>query len=422
MDEIILKVKNISKCFSLNKAGIHNFKEVINNIFKKRDDRNELFYALNNVSLNLKKGEVLGIIGKNGAGKSTLLKILSGITYPDKGEIIFHGKSASILDIGAGFHPELSGRDNVFLAGQLYGLSKAEISGQFQNIADYSGIGNFINEPVKNYSAGMYLRLAFAVIAHIDADIFFFDEVLSVGDSEFQLKSQEKIRELKRAGKTVVIVSHNLVELSKFADRIIRFEKGQVLEEASIKKTLEKYLEETYLGNEKKSGSVIKPPYLIEGGIDTNEFIEVPEIRITAKGKTPEAEIVRTDEIEVTMMIQKKTADKLLAGIYISDMGGNRVISNLSYDSPGDLENKSYVGKAEFETTFPSHFLNAGLFKFSFVFIVFNGEDASAAKKYEANNALVIRIDQPKDREDIFNSLPGTMRPSLKWDFITGIE
>lgn len=418
MGETILEVKNISKCFSVNRAGIHNFKEVLNNLFHGGKSNHESFYALSNVSFELKGGEVLGIIGKNGAGKSTLLKILSGITHPDEGEIIFYGKSASILDIGAGFHPELSGRDNVFLAAQLYGLKTEEITQKFQAIVDYSGIGNFINEPVKNYSAGMYLRLAFAVIAHIDADIFFFDEVISVGDSEFQMKSQEKIRELKRAGKTVVIVSHNLMELSKIADRIIRFEKGKVLEEATIKATLEKYLEETYLSGENKVGSAIKPPYIIKGDLAENEFIEIPEIRIMAAGKNSETEIYRDEVIEIRMIVQKKTDKNLLAGIFVSDMGGNRVISVLSQDSTSFVETKSFKGKAEFKATFPPHFLNAGLYKFSFVFAVYDEEiGLKSAKNFDGKNILVIRVYHPKGIEDSYKNMPGVLRPALKWDF-----
>lgn len=422
MSEIILEVKKISKSFIVSSGSKTNFKEVIKNLFSSGSPERDLFYALSNVSFELKKGEVLGIIGKNGAGKSTLLKILSGITQQDEGEIVYYGKSASILDIGTGFHPELSGRDNVFLAGQLYGLKREEISQKFQDIVEYSGIGNFINEPVKNYSAGMYLRLAFAVIAHIDADIFFFDEVISVGDSEFQLKSQEKIRELKRAGKTVVIVSHNLVELSKISDRIIRLEKGKMLEEMTIIKTLEKYLEETYLSSEKKAGSVIKPPYIIKGGIPDNEFLEAPEIRITATGKSAETEIPRDESIELSMAIKKKDVINLLAGVFVSDMGGGKIISAFSYDSTEAITNKFFKGIAEFKTTFPSHFFNSGLFKFSFVFFVFDEKDGiETVKRYDVKNELVVRIYQQKN-EDVFINIPGALRPALKWDFIIPSE
>src|SRR5690606_31656468 len=220
--EIAVKVENISKKFIQ-----HNGQD---------------FWALNNVSFEVHKGEVLGIIGGNGAGKSTLLQMLSGITTPDKGKITIEGKTASILGVGAGFHPELSGKENIYLNGALLGMSKKEIESVFNDIVAFSELENFINEPVKHYSNGMYLRLAFSIYAHLDADIILIDEVLNVGDAHFSKKSIAKINELISIGKTFIVVSHEINEIKNMASRLVLLDKGKVLCDANADEVLEQYL------------------------------------------------------------------------------------------------------------------------------------------------------------------------------------
>lgn len=208
--EVAIQIKNVSKVFSLRQP--------------QKDENGNLVHdhwALKDVSVEIKKGESVGIIGPNGSGKSTLLQILAGIIKPTEGEVQIRGKVASILDIGAGFHPELSGRENVFLNGQIHGFSKKEIQQKYDEIVAFSGIEKFIDEPVKNYSNGMYLRLAFSIMAHLDFDVFLFDEVLSVGDAEFQNKCVEKIKELSNSHRTFVIVYHNQLYVEKIVNREI---------------------------------------------------------------------------------------------------------------------------------------------------------------------------------------------------------
>lgn len=206
---VAIKVTNLSKVFPLRNSRVD----------EDGVETNE-HWALKDVSFEIKKGESVGIIGPNGSGKSTLLKILAGVTKPTSGKVEIRGKVASILDIGAGFHPELSGRENVYLNGQIHGFSKKEIEAKFDEIVAFSGIEKFIDEPVKNYSNGMYLRLAFSIMAHLDFDVYLFDEVLSVGDAEFQNKCIERITEITKHQKTVVVVYHNLI----FADKIVNRE------------------------------------------------------------------------------------------------------------------------------------------------------------------------------------------------------
>lgn len=202
-NEFAIEVSNVSKVYPLRQAKID-----------EQGNRSHEHHALKDVSFEIKKGESVGIIGPNGSGKSTLLKILAGITKPTSGKVQVRGKVASILDIGAGFHPELSGRENVYLNGQIHGFSKKEIESKFDEIVTFSGIEKFIDEPVKNYSNGMYLRLAFSIMAHLDFDVYLFDEVLSVGDAEFRRKVGFRIRELLgEKDKSMVIVSHNSKEL-----------------------------------------------------------------------------------------------------------------------------------------------------------------------------------------------------------------
>ena len=225
-----MEVKNLSKSFRMRENRADSLKGSIARFFNSKTEVIEDFHALKNISFNLERGEALGIIGENGAGKSTLLRILSGISQPDEGEINFYGKAVSILDVGAGFHPELTGRENIYLSASLYKFTRKKIEERFNEIVEFSGIESFIDEPVKNYSSGMFLRLAFAIITCLDADIFLIDEVISVGDANFQAKCKSRMQELMAAGKTLLIASHNLNEVVSLCTRIISMENGCIKE------------------------------------------------------------------------------------------------------------------------------------------------------------------------------------------------
>lgn len=199
------------------------------------------FWALQDINLEVKQGEVLGIIGRNGAGKSTLLKILSRVTAPSKGRIAVKGRIASLLEVGTGFHPELTGRENVYLNGAILGMSKNEINCKFDEILDFSGIETFIDTPVKRYSSGMYVRLAFAVAAHLEPEILVIDEVLAVGDSEFQEKCIGKIGSVASGGRTVLFVSHNMHSINSLCQRCMIIESGEVDFDGATPIAIEKY-------------------------------------------------------------------------------------------------------------------------------------------------------------------------------------
>jgi lipopolysaccharide transport system ATP-binding protein len=212
--------------------------------FFSTPSEHETIWALRDVSFEVEHGEVLGIIGRNGAGKSTLLKILSRITEPTEGYADVWGRLASLLEIGTGFHQDLTGRDNVYLNGAILGMGRAEITSKFDQIVEFAGVEKFIDTPVKRYSSGMYMRLAFAVAAHLDPDILVIDEVLSVGDAEFQAKSLGKMREVSGQGRTVLFVSHNMSAIRTLCDRAILLKDGRVAADGAVEPVVTQYLAE----------------------------------------------------------------------------------------------------------------------------------------------------------------------------------
>lgn len=258
MSKYIIKVDKISKKYNLNKTSSLTLNQSVKNLFRvkfrKKLNKIEDFWALSDVSFNMCQGEVLGIIGKNGAGKSTLLKIISRITKPTNGQIELQGRVASLLEVGTGFHHELTGRENVFLNGSILGMKYNEIKQKFDEIVDFSGVESFIDIPVKRYSSGMRVRLAFAVAAHLNPEILIIDEVLSVGDSEFRKKSLGKMSEVSKSGKTVIFVSHNMSAVKNICNKGLYLKNGQVEFIGDVDATIDKYL---LLNSNKTKSSVL---------------------------------------------------------------------------------------------------------------------------------------------------------------------
>jgi lipopolysaccharide transport system ATP-binding protein len=209
---------------------------------KEADGSAEEFWALKDVSFEIKQGDRVGIIGRNGAGKSTLLKILSRITEPTKGRISINGRVASLLEVGTGFHPELTGRENIFLNGAILGMGREEIKQKFDEIVDFAEVERFLDTPVKRYSSGMYVRLAFAVAAHLEPEILIVDEVLAVGDAQFQKKCLGKMQEVGKEGRTVIFVSHNMAAISQLCDTAVLLKQGHVLVQGSTESVVRQYL------------------------------------------------------------------------------------------------------------------------------------------------------------------------------------
>lgn len=236
---MVIQFKNVTKKFYLQTDK--TFKEFLPNLFLGKSWAKELI-ALNSISFAIEPYEMVGIIGKNGAGKSTLLKLIAGVTAPTKGEITINGKVAPLIELGAGFHHELTGYENIFLNAAILGMHKKEIKTQVNKIIDFSGLKEFINVPVKRYSSGMYMRLGFAVAIHVNAPILLIDEVLAVGDIDFQKKCLNYLRKIKEdKSKTIVFVSHNEEAVKSFCDRVLLLDHGRLLVDGSPEKVFEKY-------------------------------------------------------------------------------------------------------------------------------------------------------------------------------------
>ncbi len=260
MSDNVITVENLSKSYLIGhgepREKYHSLRDAIvrhgKNYARKaidmargrqiiQGDSVEEFWALKDVSFEVKRGEVLGIIGRNGAGKSTLLKILSRITEPTTGRITLDGRVASLLEVGTGFHPELTGRENIFLNGAILGMPRADIKRKFDEIVDFAGVEKFLDTPVKRYSSGMYVRLAFAVAAHLEPEILIIDEVLAVGDAEFQKKCLGKMKDVAKCGRTVLFVSHNMAAISQFSTCGLLLERGKNILSGSISDVIQNY-------------------------------------------------------------------------------------------------------------------------------------------------------------------------------------
>ena len=234
-----VEVRDVSKKFRLYHERNQTIKSAI---MRGRTSRHDDFWALRHVSLDIPQGETHGLIGSNGSGKSTLLKCLAKIYWPTEGEIKYRGKLASLLEVGSGFHLELSGRENIYLNGSILGMSKKEIDSKFDEIVDFSGVERFLDQPVKNYSSGMYVRLGFSIAISVDPDILVVDEVLAVGDQDFQQKSYAKFKEFKKQGKTIILVTHALSIVEDLCDKATWLNLGEIKMTGPTKRTVAAYM------------------------------------------------------------------------------------------------------------------------------------------------------------------------------------
>ena len=260
-DDIAIKVSNVSKKYKIfDTPG----KRLMYHLFHTKTGRD--FVALDDVSFEVKKGESFGIIGKNGSGKSTMLQILAGIIKPTSGEVYANGRIAALLELGSGFNPDSTGYENIYMNAAILGIKKQDIEKKVQEIINFADIGEFINQPVKTYSSGMYIRLAFAVAINVDADILLIDEALAVGDVFFRQKCYAKLNELKKEGKTIVLVSHGMNEVEQFCDRVLLLNYSKVLMCGESKNAVQQYYLLDYSGNIKTE----------EHEMEENEQVDMP--------------------------------------------------------------------------------------------------------------------------------------------------
>jgi len=242
-EEYKIIVDDVYKTFNVYLDKANTIKEKLLFLFSR--NRKEKREVLKGINLKIKEGEVVALIGTNGSGKSTLLKLMTKIIYPNKGKIITNGKITSLLELGAGFHPDFSGRENIYFNASIFGLTKKQIDDRIEDIIEFSELKSFIDNPVRTYSSGMFMRLAFAVAINVDADILLIDEILSVGDEHFQNKCFEKMRELKNQGKTMVFVTHNMRAVTELCDRAVWLYQGQIKEDGDTEKVIKDYIDTT---------------------------------------------------------------------------------------------------------------------------------------------------------------------------------
>ena len=319
-------------------------------------DGSDRFWALRDISFEVKRGEVLGIIGKNGAGKSTLLKIMSRVTTPTKGQIKLKGRVASLLEVGTGFHPELTGRENIFLNGAILGMSKDEIKRKFDEIVAFAEIEKFIDTPVKRYSSGMYVRLAFAVAAHLEPEILVVDEVLAVGDAEFQKKCLGKMGDVAKKGRTVLFVSHNMGSIAQLCIRCIFLNGGEVIEDGDTSSVIRSYLNLGVQGKSELCWRKEEAP-----GDSKFKLLRVrlcQPIDIT----TNVIEITKEFSIEFELLVLRKLRDVHI-GLMIRSADGIIVAHTSSV--LGNIVIGVTPGKQMFRCVFPPYALNVGLYSIS---------------------------------------------------------
>ena len=407
MSKPVIEIKNLSKSYMIGHEGkaapgTLTLRDSLTGIIKKPIElltghklKKEKFWALKGLDINIEQGDVVGLIGKNGSGKSTMLKILSRIVEPTGGEIIMRGKSASLLEVGTGFHPELTGRENIYFNGSILGMKKKEIDARFDEIVAFSGVDKFLDTPVKFYSSGMYVRLAFAVAAHLEPDILIVDEVLAVGDAEFQKKSLGKMRDVtKNKDRTVIFVSHNMESIASICNKCVWLQEGEIVAVGDTDKVIDKYVSSaqassnTPLANRKDrqgSGRIKCIGIDINNNVEKNRTLDI-EIRI--KNTTNE-------------MFEKA---KLSLDIY--DQTGNVVSNLLNYSINEGIEYRPGMN------VFNIHLKNINLVPGNYPVNLFVASDQFNGEIFDwVESAALIKV----PNYDVYNT---GMAPSVRGKYI----
>lgn len=411
----VIKVENLGKQYRLGTVGTGSFAHDLNRVWHRlrgKDDpylsvgeendrtvkgASDYVWALRNVNFGVKHGEVLGIIGRNGAGKSTLLKVLSRTTSPTTGSIKIKGRVASLLEVGTGFHPELSGRDNVFLNGAILGMSKQEIKMKFDEIVDFAGVERYIDTPVKRYSSGMYVRLAFAVAAHLDPEILVVDEVLAVGDAEFQRKALGKMKDVSRGeGRTVLFVSHNMTAIKNLCHNTLILEQGSVLEYGRTQ-----VVANQYLALSSRTGAM-------QVDFDTanapgNEKVRVKSMKIVPLRQRDDEPVTIRTPIDVEFEFWNFATDisiNLSMHVYTQN---EECVFNVGTESK-----LLSAGLHKGVCKIPSYLLNDGIYTITMMLV---GNSSYAL--YNFDEGLTLEINEERAKSGWSGKWPGIVRPQM---------
>jgi len=422
-DRPIIEVKHLSKQYqigmdrtykrfseSFTNAVCHPFRTI-----RKTTQQKDSFWALKDVNFEVERGEVLGIIGRNGAGKSTLLKVLSRITYPTEGEIVMRGRVGSLLEVGTGFHPELTGRENIYFNGAILGMKKREIDDKFDEIVKFSGVEKFLDTPVKRYSSGMQVRLAFSVAAHLEPEILLVDEVLAVGDAAFQKKCLGKMGEVAKEGRTVLFVSHNMSMIASLCTKGILLEEGVVTKNGSMDKVIDAYLN----SGQEATGQIV----FSKNFPGDNEAV-LRSARILNKDGTPITSADIDEDIFIEMEYELFKDDmRVYPNFHVYDQYGQPVFvtSDSKLDSKCTLKCKAgtYISKC----CIPANTLNSNTYHILFALTSVYPLHVHFVEK----DLLFITVNDPIEGilsrpEGYSGPVPGAIRPVLEWTLSGPIE
>ena len=365
----IIKVENLSKEYRLGVIGhgtlyrdlqtwwakVRGKEDPNSKLMEKKRLQGDRFWALKDISFEIQPGDRVGIIGRNGAGKSTLLKILSRVTTPTSGNVKIRGRVASLLEVGTGFHPELTGRENIFLNGAILGMTKAEVKKKFDEIVDFAGVEDFIDTPVKRYSSGMYVRLAFAVAAHLDPEILIVDEVLAVGDAEFQKKCLGKMQDVsKNQGRTVIFVSHNMGAIRSLCNKGILLNDGAIRSNGDVEECLTSYL------------NVDEKNALVNYKLDPSKQIQILEVRVknNYNSLTSYLDILHPFTVEVDYQVHESVSGVVI-GMTLSTPLNDNLLATCDFDMDRTKLGARKRGLHQTWVTFPSHLFNSGILNLS---------------------------------------------------------
>jgi lipopolysaccharide transport system ATP-binding protein len=409
MNAPIVQVENLSKLYALGVVGTGSFRQDIKrwwmrSVLNRKDpfflgsstEQRSHIWALRDVSFEVKEGEVLGIIGRNGAGKSTLLKILSNIVQPTAGVIRGKGRVNSLLEIGTGFHDELSGRENIYLNGYFLGMQRHEINKKFDEIVEFSGVQQFLDTPVKRYSSGMYMRLAFAVAAHLEPDILIVDEVLAVGDAEFQKKCLGKMHQVSTTqGRTILYVSHNLPSVVNLCNRALHLEKGKIIEIGSASKVVHAYLRKTQK----------QQHWQFWDNIDTapgNDSIRVNFVELIPQLAHPTDPIDIRTPLTIRFKFWNLVDQNICVGLHLFTASRECIFDVTS--TPQGFKK----GLVEGQCDIPGNFLNDGSYYFSLIFV----KDTSVELFY-LEECLALEVEDYRENMNWYGKWSGYVRPKF---------
>jgi lipopolysaccharide transport system ATP-binding protein len=422
MSETVIRVENLSKRYIIGHQrnrhdGLrHRIEDALRSPFRWLRGRKgeptgekEEFWALKDVSFDVKQGEVVGIIGRNGAGKSTLLKILSRITEPTTGRIRIKGRVASLLEVGTGFHPELTGRENIFLNGAILGMSKVEIKRKFDEIVAFSEIEKFLDTPVKRYSSGMYVRLAFAVAAHLEPEILIVDEVLAVGDASFQKKCLGKMQDVSSRGRTVLFVSHSMPTILRLCQRVVLLQGGSLTGDGPADEITRQYLSS---GTNRAAERVWETPEKAPG----DQVARLHAVRVRdALGEVAETiDVSESFEIEVEYWnLQDRV--KPTVSIHLTNEEGVLLFVSNDFSNQKWWSSERQPGLVRARCRVPAHLLAEGQFFVLAAVCTYNPDNVHALERDVVSFQTVDQYDLDKVREKYARSWPGALRLRLNW-------